>query len=86
MPRSTKTICIAVGPYCWGKGDTVQEAVAAMRKNWPGMPREPYSLKKVSLIFCNDPDAYVNDMGGLTRHKDSTWLQVHYFHKEKKKQ
>ena len=27
--------CLAVGPYCWGKGKTLKEAVANAKQHWP---------------------------------------------------
>lgn len=35
MTESAALNFLAVGPYCWGRGRTIEEAVKHARQNWP---------------------------------------------------
>ena len=58
----------AVGPFCWGKGKTEEEAVKNMRKHWVGK----FSKKNYSVLLVEgDPDAFIDGMGSLVRKHDA---------------
>jgi hypothetical protein len=65
------TIWIAVGPNCWGKGFSRDQAVAACRTHWPTRAGR-FHPKHLTLIETTDPWAYVDEMGGLVRAADAT--------------
>lgn len=54
---------IAMGPFCWGRGETVERAIENMKKEWPGHIEEG----GFSVYECEDPGAEVSETGGITR-------------------
>ncbi len=57
----------AIGPTCWGRGMTEEQAVKNCWREWPSNSRPNKPDRSRCVIFKTaDPDAYVNEMGGLT--------------------
>lgn len=56
-------VYLAVGPNCWGRGNTVSEALRNARKNLPA-----YNLREGALlcVYRVTPEAYVDDFGAIT--------------------
>lgn len=44
-------IYIAIGPNCWGKGNTPKKAVTKMRSNWPSYIK--YDRAKFVVVECD---------------------------------
>lgn len=57
----TERIYIAVGPHCWGKGDTSREAVKNMRRNVPTMLK---GNGEFGVYSCH-PESRVTEFGDL---------------------
>ena len=57
---------MVVGPHCWGKGDTVEEALKSAKKNKPSGFRGDYEA------FDVPDDAFVDDYNGSVRWADGT--------------
>lgn len=71
---------LARGPFCWGTGDTMKEAIDNMKKNWPSSswykikkprgtdPRKwPEKVQKVVDVFViPNGEVYVNGLGAIT--------------------
>ena len=62
---------IAIGPFCWGKGITAKKAVANAKKNLSRSYLPESYVPSYHVMLC-PTEAYVNDMGGINRPKDST--------------
>ena len=54
-----ETKVLVVGPNCWGKGDTIEQAKREAKKHWPryGSRHFPYVAYRVS------PETRVDEMG-----------------------
>lgn len=61
-----KKIYFAIGPWCWGKGETISSAKKKCRVNKP--PDNYYEGKFKMRIFLTSPDAYVDEFDGSLRH------------------
>jgi len=61
---------LVIGQYCWGKGDTEEEAKINARKEGgrKGMKRH--------LVYEVPDETWVNDMGDLCRNHDSPWPRL----------
>lgn len=62
---------LAVGPYCWGKGKTREEAVKNARYNWPraySRVKQPRDMH--FSIYTSEGELTVNGMGDITSTKD----------------
>lgn len=61
---------LAVGPYCWGKGKTREEAVKNAKQNWvrtyTGIKRP---LDKHFSIYTSEGEFTVDGLGGVTSTK-----------------
>jgi hypothetical protein len=68
---------LAMGPYCWGKGKTREEAVKNARYNWP---RAYSSVKQPRdrhfSIYESEGEFTVDGMGGIHSTADITKLQT----------
>lgn len=62
---------IVVGFTVWGKGDTEEAAFAAAKKV-AGVKL----LKRRIVYTTDDPDAYVDEAGGIVTHKGTTLTEV----------
>ena len=63
---------LAVGPYCWGKGTTREQAVKLAAQNWP---RSAYpSVKRPKdehfSIYTSEGEFTVDGIGGIHSTKD----------------
>jgi hypothetical protein len=56
---------VVVGPFCWGKGDSMNEAIKNCRANWSSCYGGNFSQTKLTILVCSE-DATVDDMGGVT--------------------
>jgi hypothetical protein len=63
---------LAVGPHCWGKGKTREEAVKNARYNFPAAHYR--SIKRVMdkhfSIYTSEGEFAVDGMGNITSTKD----------------
>ena len=57
---------MVVGPMCWGKGDTVEQALKRAKNNKPRGFRGDYEA------FDVPDDAFVDDYNGSVRWADNT--------------
>ena len=57
-------VFIALAPYAWGKGETIEEAWKQVRKSWHHLYAGNYSKHKTAVFECH-PETWVNEMGGL---------------------
>lgn len=57
-------VYIAVGPMCWGKGNSERKAVRNCLKNW--ITYIPKTDKQVIAVYLCSKDTYVNELGGLS--------------------
>jgi len=55
---------IAIGPYCWGRGKTRDEAVANCKKEWPKHYEGKFDPKRVG-VRCFPDDATVGGLGDV---------------------
>lgn len=62
----TTMIYIAIGPNCWGKGKTIEEAWKNCKKEWPKFLSAPKPDKSLAVFFHTPDTIYVNDLGGLS--------------------
>lgn len=60
---------VAIGPYCWGRGATDVDAIREMKINWPKSAGKVTKAKY--RLYMIPKDAYVNDMGNITRYTKS---------------
>lgn len=62
---------LAVGPYCWGKGKTQEEAIKNARMNWTstytGIKRPQ---AKHFSIYTSEGEFTVDEIGGIYSTKD----------------
>ena len=82
QPRTAKPVLhyLAVGPFCWGRGATREEAVKEARKNWS----ETYTRIRrcnardvhFSIYTCTDPKVYLSDMGGICHAQGAVLTKV----------
>lgn len=61
-PLSGRTI-VAVGPFCWGRGETVAEALRKAREHYSRSGT--YRGSGYAVLFDAPVGTYVSDMGGL---------------------
>lgn len=56
---------LAMGPYCWGKGQTREEAVQNAKQNFPRsyFPKVKRVMDKHFSIYTCDSQMVVTDMG-----------------------
>lgn len=54
----THYVWMVIGPWCWGKGETLTEA---MKKAGENGSKE--ALKKNHAVYLTAPDVYLNSMG-----------------------
>jgi hypothetical protein len=63
----TKPDYLAIGPYCWGRGNSVANAWGAMKRNLPG---EPYARKDAQCVIFrltdNTDTVIVSEVGSFT--------------------
>jgi len=63
---------IVIAPNYWGKGDTPEKALTALRKE---MGRALKSTEPRLWYVTNDPDAHVDDFGALCYHTtEGLWV------------
>lgn len=67
---------LAIGPHCWGRGATREEAVKGAKQHWPNSYRHPVYKrimrpqdKHFSIYTSTDPKLYVNDFGVVCAHQ-----------------
>ena len=75
-----KTLYLAVGPHCWGRGETPQQAIARCRVNYPAslMKRIKGTNKPMPMsynLYKGPEDLYVDEMGSV-RWKEGKILKV----------
>lgn len=56
----TKRCFVSIGPYCWGRGSSKDEAIKNMAKNNAGR-KSP----RIVYLVIGDDTSYVDDMGSL---------------------
>jgi len=61
---------LVIGQYCWGKGDTEEEAKLKARKEGGREGMKHY------LVYEVPDETWVNDMGDLCRNHDSPWPRL----------
>lgn len=61
--KAHKHVFFAIGPYCWGKADTPDEAVRNMRKNWATVYAGNFSKSKYALYLAPET-AEVHEVTG----------------------
>lgn len=61
----TTTHYMAVGPYCWGRGTTREEAVRNARQNWPRVHPVKRPADKHFSIYTSDAPITVDGMGAV---------------------
>ncbi len=59
---------IAIGPFCWGKGDTQETAVKNCRKEAPRRGSFYYQGAFRCMVFASSDDAATVDGMGAIRH------------------
>jgi len=52
---------IAVGPLCWGKASSREDAIKSCKGFWPSYIK--FSPEKVSIYVTDDPNAWVDEYG-----------------------
>ena len=68
---------IAIGPFCWGKGDTHVEAVANCRKEAPRRGSYCYIGPFRCIVFTSTDDAAtVDGMGAICHAQGATVTRV----------
>lgn len=55
---------LVLGEWCWGKGDTIKEAMKQARKHGGKSGLRSY------CVYLVGPEDYVNAFGGITVHGD----------------
>jgi hypothetical protein len=65
---------IAIGPFCWGAGETIAEARKQLRR----AAREVGSslTKNGYLVYRCHPDSSVSDLGGIEHPRGETPMVV----------
>lgn len=61
---------LIIGQYCWGKGDTEEEAKLKARRSGGREGMRRYVVYEVS------DETWVDDMGDLCRNHDSPWPRL----------
>ena len=61
---------LVIGQYCWGKGDTEEEAKLKARRSGGKEGIRRYLVYEVS------DETWVDDMGNLCRNHDSPWPRL----------
>lgn len=61
---------LVIGSYCWGKGDTEEEAKLKARNEGGKEGTRRYLVYEVS------DETWVDDMGDLCRNQDSPWPRL----------
>lgn len=61
---------LVIGQYCWGKGDTEEEAKLKARQSGGKEGMRRYVVYEVS------DETWVDDMGDLCRNHDSPWPRL----------
>lgn len=58
---------LAMGPHCWGKGATREEAVKNAKQNWPYsyVPSVKRPQDKHFSIYTSEGEFTVDGMGGI---------------------
>lgn len=58
---------LAVGPYCWGKGTTREQAVKLAAQNWPrsAYPSVKRPTDKHFSIYTSEGEFTLDGMGGI---------------------
>jgi len=59
------TKIMAIGPCCWGRGNSIAEAVKKVRGQWSSGIAGKFNQNKLHL-FAVTEDARVDEMGGLS--------------------
>lgn len=54
----------AVGPFCWGRGKTQEEAVANVKREWSRSMSGNFKAAKLAIYETEDEDAYIDPMDG----------------------
>lgn len=68
---------LAVGPYCWGKGTTREQAVSNAKQNWPrsAYPKVKRPQDKHFSIYTSEGEFTVDGMGSITSTKPLEKIQ-----------
>ena len=63
---------LAMGPHCWGKGTTREQAVKLAKQNFPYryVPSVKRASDKHFSIYTSEGDFTVDGMGGIHSTKD----------------
>ena len=78
------TTVVVKGPFCWGAGSTLVEAIDRCKKHWPGGARK-FKLSSCHIRVVNDKEAWLDDMGTLNYYGDmNITIQIPVKEKEKK--
>jgi hypothetical protein len=73
----TGAMYLAVGPMCFGRGDSVEEAVKNMKREWPASVKTRPTrgeMKKnselVEVFYSKEGNIKIDGMGRITGPKD----------------
>ena len=70
----------AVGPFCWGKGESIDEALKNCKKQWPGPPYtgKKFDKNKVQMFKSEEKELKMNvdDMGRITGPSDMVEIKL----------
>lgn len=90
---------LARGPLCWGRGNTIEEAVKNMKDNWPCKDYCKYRFTRKTVeaenrivdVFCSEGDLTIEDCMGtvygpndMKRLDVSEWIDMVFKKKGKK--
>lgn len=76
MAVHTATNFLAVGPHCWGKGKTMEEAIKNAKQNWPAFSGVRRPQPKHFSLYTSEGLFTVDGMGGIHSTKDIIKIQT----------